>query len=353
MNRAALALLLPLVALLLLVPSAVPAAAPSQYRPHAGDRFAYAEVALVSDGQGNYSGYTDEGYYNGSIAVTSVAPNATANATYTSAGTYQNSLATHYPWSEHGAFSFSAITYLYVNGTDNQTGYTNPSVWFLMDNALAPGGTFTLLNTPMRVVSESAPFATPTSPTGYAEAIFAEGNGTYQRNDGYGTFTATYNWKAYFDPGTGYALGYVVTETDSDGAGDGFTYTDTVTDTSTSFPVTSVAAPATPPSSPGPSSNTSLVFVAVAVLVILVIVVLVALILRGRSRRTPLARHPTTPITGAMPPYTPPAVRFIPSDQPMVQQVVIRETVKVPCRYCGTLMDSTALNCPKCGAPRT
>jgi hypothetical protein len=82
-------------------------------------------------------------------------------------------------------------------------------------------------------------------------------------------------------------------------------------------------------------------------------VVLVALILRGRSRRTPLARHPTTPITGAMPPYTPPAVRFIPSDQPMVQQVVIRETVKVPCRYCGTLMDSTALNCPKCGAPRT
>jgi RNA polymerase subunit RPABC4/transcription elongation factor Spt4 len=27
--------------------------------------------------------------------------------------------------------------------------------------------------------------------------------------------------------------------------------------------------------------------------------------------------------------------------------------VKVPCRYCGTLMDSTATVCPKCGAPRT
>ncbi|HEV8049715.1 MAG TPA: zinc ribbon domain-containing protein [Thermoplasmata archaeon] len=27
--------------------------------------------------------------------------------------------------------------------------------------------------------------------------------------------------------------------------------------------------------------------------------------------------------------------------------------MKVPCRYCGTLMDSTATVCPKCGAPRT
>ncbi len=51
--------------------------------------------------------------------------------------------------------------------------------------------------------------------------------------------------------------------------------------------------------------------------------------------------------------YPPPAsVNLIPGGQPAVQQIVIKETVKVPCRYCGTLMDSTATVCPQCGAPR-
>jgi rubrerythrin len=42
-----------------------------------------------------------------------------------------------------------------------------------------------------------------------------------------------------------------------------------------------------------------------------------------------------------------------PSGQPAVQQIIIKETVKVNCRYCGSLIDSTAETCPFCGATRS
>lgn len=32
-------------------------------------------------------------------------------------------------------------------------------------------------------------------------------------------------------------------------------------------------------------------------------------------------------------------------------QVVIKEIVKAPCRYCGTLVEVTTAKCPSCGAP--
>ncbi|MFB3888900.1 MAG: hypothetical protein ACE14S_05365 [Candidatus Bathyarchaeia archaeon] len=38
--------------------------------------------------------------------------------------------------------------------------------------------------------------------------------------------------------------------------------------------------------------------------------------------------------------------------QPVIKEVV-REVVKIPCRYCGTLFDQMQTNCPNCGAKRT
>ncbi len=326
------------------------ASGPGHYLPAAGDRFAYAETITVTNGTGNYSGYTETGSYTGSIAVTAVAPNGTANATYAASGTYQNDQGADYPWSEGGSFSFSGTSFHYVAGTDNQTGYVDPYVWFYMNDSLGPGAPFDLLNSPMTVVGTDVPFALASSPTGYVASIFTEGNGSYQRDDAYGDFAAAYNWKAYFDPGTGYILGYVYTEHDSDSAGDGFTYTDRLTDTQTSFALTSTSPP--PSTSTTPSFPWLIVVAAIVVVVIVVLVVAVAL--RRRRRGPALPRHPTTAVPGTMPTFAPPApVNLIPRDQPPVQQVVIRETVKVPCRYCGTLMDSTATNCPNCGAPRT
>jgi len=336
---------------LLLLPSAAVASGTGHYLPAPGDRFTYAETVTVTNGQGNYSGYTETGSYDGSITVLAVQPNGTENASYQSSGTYRNSQGQNYPWSESGEFSFSAVSFLYVQGTDNQTGYVNPYVWFYMDNTLGKGASFTIFNTALTVVSTSSPFPISWSSTGYVATIFAEGNGSYQRNDAYGNFAAAYNWKAYYDPGTGYIVGYVYTEVDSDGSGDGFTYTDTLTDTQTTFPLT----PTTAPSSGSSSSSTPAFPWLTVVLVVVVVVVVLVVIAYALSRRRPaLARHPTVPAPGTMPTYAPPPpINLIPRDQPPVQQVVIRETVKVPCQYCGTLIDSTATTCPKCGATRT
>ena len=33
----------------------------------------------------------------------------------------------------------------------------------------------------------------------------------------------------------------------------------------------------------------------------------------------------------------------------MVERIVVREIVKIPCKYCGSLIDQTATSCPNCG----
>ncbi len=350
--RPVLAGLAVVLAVLFWIPTAAVATS-GHYLPVAGDQFAYAETITVTNGQGNYTGYSENSHYSGSMSITAVAPNETAAATYRASGTYQNSLGADYPWSESGSFTFSATSFHYVTGTDNQTGYVNPYVWFYMNNTLPRGASFALLNTEMTVVGTAVPFPMASSSTGYVATIFAEGNGSYLRSDSYGTFTATYNWKTYFDPGTGYIVGYVYTETDSNSAGDGFTYTDTLSDTGTSFALSPVAAPPAP-TTPGPASLPG-PLIAVGLGVVLVVAVVAILIaVRRRRARPVLPRHPTSPAPHTMPTYAPPPpLNLTPRDQPPVQQVVVREVVKVPCAYCGTLIDSTATRCPSCGAART
>lgn len=43
-----------------------------------------------------------------------------------------------------------------------------------------------------------------------------------------------------------------------------------------------------------------------------------------------------------------------PSATPIIKEKeIIREVVMVPCKYCGTLMPQTSIECPHCGAKRT
>jgi hypothetical protein len=328
-------------------------AAPSgHYIPQAGDQIRYLETVTLTNGHGsNYSGYAEDSVYTGTMNITAVSPGGTESAAYAASGTYRNNSGGSYPWAEHGTFTFSAVTFLYVAGTDNQTGYTNPTVWFYMNNSLPLHATFRLLDTVMSVASTGWTFADPYGSTGYVRTIYAIGDGSYHRSDAYGNFTATYTWQAYFDPATGYLVGYVYTENDSAPDGNGFTFTDTLTDTGTSFALASVAAPAAP-------FPWALVLGGLIVAVIVIVVVVVAaLALRRRRRgglgRSALPRH-AAGSTAPPPLYpSPPPIRLVPGDQPSVQQIVLKETVKVPCRFCGTLIDSTLTVCPKCGAPRT
>jgi hypothetical protein len=40
-------------------------------------------------------------------------------------------------------------------------------------------------------------------------------------------------------------------------------------------------------------------------------------------------------------------------DPAVVREVVIKEVVRIPCRYCGSLIENTARKCPDCGGPLT
>lgn len=332
------------------------------YLARTGDGFHYAETVVVNDGTGNYTGYTETTFTNGSIAVTGTAPNGTDAASFAYAYHYVNNQGADSNGGDQGTFTFSAVDFQYVNGTDNQTGYSAPIyLWFYLNNSLGVNGRAVLLNTPVTVQSTNTSYGLPFQPGRYVAAISVSGSGSYQRNDAYGVFTATYTWQAYFDPGTGFIVGYLYTEHDSDSAGNGFTWTDTLGVTSTTYPLTNVPAPPSPPASGG-SLPVGLI-VGVIVLVVVVVVV-VAIVAARRSAKGKLPTHsPTGRVAygsvGAGPPPVPPGagpapgpVHLVPGDQPMVQQVVVRETVKVPCAYCGTLMDSTAKVCPQCGAPR-
>lgn len=339
------------VALVLLLPTA--AGIGGHYIPQTGDRFQYYETIVLNGGSGNYLGYTENTYVNGSLEVTGVPPNGTESASYQSSYRWMNSTGAEQPGSSSGAFTFSANSFLYVNGTDNQTGYTSPTyVWFYMNDSLAAGSSFSLLNTPFSVVSTDYTYALPGR--GNVATISAQGSGSYERNDDYGVFAATYTWKSYFDPGTGYIVGYVYTEHDSDGAGDGFTWTDTLYVTSTTYALTSASA--TTASSPDPFSTIGVVIAIVFVVIILLVVVW--LLTRRRPLRPQLPQHaaPGNIGYGAPPPPSyasmggAPPIHLTPSQQP-VPQVVLRETVKVKCRYCGTLIDVTDKVCPNCGAP--
>ena len=339
----------------LLATGAGPAAVAGHYVPQAGDQFHYYETTFLGSGTGNYTGYTESTFVNGTVRVTAVAPNGTESAAYSNTDTWSNDTGAGYSWASSGTFTFSAATFHYIQGTDNQTGYSNPFVWFYMNNSLASGSSFYLLNTQCFVESTNYAYHVGTPLDEYVSTIYAEGSGSYQRNDVYGQFTAAYTWESYFDPSTGYVVGYLYTEHDSDPSGDGFTITDSLYVTSTSYALTPTSAPASSSSS-GLSDTLLLALVLVVVVVVIIIVVAVVL---ARSRRAKLPRHSATGNIGFGPPPMPPVmgapppVRLTPSGQPAVQQVVIRETVKVPCRYCGTLIDSTATVCPVCGAPRT
>jgi outer membrane lipoprotein-sorting protein len=311
-------------------------------------QFEYSETVVLNNGVGNYSGYTESTAINGSIAVTSVLPNGTYSASYYNANAYQNNQGGQQSWTSSGTFVFSPQSYLYVNRTDNQVGYVNPHVWFVMDSSLPVGATFYLLSTQMTVASTSYNYALETAAGAYVKAIFAEGSSSYPRNDAYGVFTASYDWKAYFDPATGFIIGYVYSEQDSDPTGDGFAITDTLAVTHTNYPLTPGVAPS--------GSGTNWPLIAAVVVVIVVIVVVIALAISRSRRRRPIPRHSATgQVAYPSPPIgpPPPGISLTPSGQPAVQQIIIKETVKVNCRYCGSLIDSTVEKCPFCGATRT
>jgi len=267
-----------------------------------------------------------------------------ASASFSYSWTFTNT-TTKTSGSKSGDFTFSPTSYLYLNGTDDQTGYVKPTVWFYMNTSSPVGGTFELLNTQMTVVSKNYSYYLPTQNRSVA-AIYALGSSSYTRNDAYGLFNAQYTWKAYFDPSTGYIIAYNYFELDSN-SGASFDYNENLYVSSTSYGLTGLAGgvPASTATSSPPLFGDGTTVLIGLVVFLLAIPILFG-ISRAFSRRKTLPKHSAGPVA-------PPNIDLIPREQPPVQQVVIREVAKVNCKYCGALIDSTATVCPRCGAPRT
>ena len=210
-----------------------------------GDHFEYHEVETVSNGTGSYSGYAGQTTVTGGETMSAIS-GSTVSANYTYSYSFSDNQGSSTATSQAGSFTWSDSSFLYVSSTDDETGYVNPTVWFAMNAALPVGGTFELLNTNMTILSKNTAFYLPTE-NEYVTAIYAQGNGSdigSPQNDAYGDFSARYTWNGYFDPTTGYIVGYHYVEQDTsmNGNGTGFGYVDDLSVTSTSYLLTVVAS---------------------------------------------------------------------------------------------------------------
>ncbi len=330
----------------------------SAYTPQAGDTFSYSETITVNNGQGVYTGYTDQTLVSGSEHMNSVS-GSIVSASYSYSLQYSSNQGSSSTGGSQGDFAWSLENYTYTNGTDDQTGYSPPVyVWFAMNPLTPVGGTFYALNTQLTVLSKNYSFDLP-SQDKYVQTIQTEGTGEYQRNDSYGVFTAKYTWYEYFDPTTGYIVGYNYVEQDNgeyQGQTGSFTYTDNLYVSSSSYPLATASAPSatSSTSTAAPTSGLSNEDVEIAVGVLLSVIIVIAVVYAVTRRKR---RQRTLPEHSPMPPPPPASSSPAPwkSDVDMgskpPEQVVIKEVAMVKCRYCGALIPSTSGTCPYCGAP--
>ena len=307
-----------------LVLTAIPVHA--NYAPKQGDYFTYHETIDVNNGQGpTYTGYTDHTDTDGTEKMNTVYSNGTVASHYNYAWTFHDNQGTPTKnGSSAGNFTWSSTTFYYVKGNDSQIGYVSPlHIWYYMDGSQSLGATFYLLNTQMNILNKNYSYQLP-SQNRYVQSIQAQGRNSYFRNDAYGKFTASYTWTTYFDPSTGYVIGYSWVEQDSGSSGDSFTYTENLYVTTTSYPL--ATAPAPPP-------NLSLLFLIVGIVAVLGLIVIVIALVVLKRRRRPLQKHPVQDYSrfpgefGA----PPPTVDLTPR-QPPAQQIVIKEVAKVRCK---------------------
>jgi len=205
-----------------------------------GDRFDYHEVQTLANGTGSYSGYTDQTTITGGETMEGIS-GSTVSANYTYSYAYSDNQGSSTTSSIGGSYTWSDSSFQYVSGTDNEVGYVNPTVWFTMNSALPVGGTFVSLSTQMTVMSKNYTLYLLTENMSVT-TIFAQGSGSYigsPQNNAYGNFSAKYTWNEYFDPTTGYIVGYhyVEQDTSTNGNGTGFGYSDNLYVTSTSYPL--------------------------------------------------------------------------------------------------------------------
>jgi len=337
--------------------------APSPWGEHGTFEFSASTYDYVdgTDGQVDLNDSEVWFYANNSLAVgAGLAPLETpltvqsldaSFALNTTAGGYVTTI-----YAYGGGVYVRDDSYGLFNATYAERSYFDPGTGYIVGlsyveqdaNGRGDGFTYTdtvaVVRTTFALTSASAP---PTAPATFTETGLASGTSWYVIFDGltYASSSGTLTVRGvaggtylYSVSAPGYhaatPVGFLTV-----GAGGGSTAVGFSTNATTS-----------------PSTSGWLVYAIVGVVLVVVIVVVVIAVSR-RSRRGPaLPRHSP----GGMPSYgappagpAPPPIRLAPGDQPQIQQVVVKEVVKVKCSYCGSLIDSTAEKCPFCGATRS
>lgn len=321
-----------------------------QTEPQKGAFFNYDEYIQVNDGKGNYSGYYCNAWVNGTESVTQLLQEQRVSMDYNYSCAVRSSDYNYFNnQMARGNFTFSSKNCSYTYGTDNETGYVNPHVWFYTNVSIPVNGEKEVLNTEMKVVSTDYTYS-PGGTNGDITTIYLQGNGTYVRNDSFGIFNATYTWNAYYDKSSGFIVAYNYKEIDSNGHGDGFTCTNTLYVKDSSYGVS--ISPITvnnQKSAPFPYLELALVLV-----FILAVIVIIALAV-NKGNKNKIKKHSTSGgnlrMTENNEDKNKTDIHLNPESKE-TEQVVIKEVVKVKCQYCGALIDSTAEKCPYCGAPR-
>jgi hypothetical protein len=80
---------------------------------------------------------------------------AIVSANYSYTYNWSNSSGNTENGQKSGTFTFSSTSFHYINVTDDQIGYVNPTIWFAMNNALPVGSTSFILNTQMTILSKN------------------------------------------------------------------------------------------------------------------------------------------------------------------------------------------------------
>lgn len=203
--------------------------------PQPGEWFAYDYDIYLTNGVGNYSGYTEQTTEHYRYTIESVVgDNVTVfgHGTWTYTNNSGGNLAGG--WTETFSFSESSRQYLWgfdVNGT-----YQNPSVWFWIPPTVHVGDRVRILDANYSVQSRSSDVwygFPPTPRTG----IELTASGAQARKDQYGNFASSWTDNYWFDVATGLLIAERYTEHDSNPAGDGFDWQELASVTSSSYAI--------------------------------------------------------------------------------------------------------------------
>lgn len=200
-----------------------------------GAWFAFDYDIYLTNGFGNYSGFTDQTIEHYRYTIESVVGD---NVTMFGHGTwtYSNSSGggLNGGWTE--TFSFSSATRLYLWGFDVNGSYSDPSVWFWIPPSQAVGDQVRILDANYSVLSLGADVWYGTPPVPHT-GIHVDASGNDVRSDDYGTFNAHWVDDYWFDPTTGLLIAEFYTEHDSNSLGDGFEWQEQATVTGSSYPI--------------------------------------------------------------------------------------------------------------------